>query len=358
MENIFSIYPWFTPSPGTLNLWLFTRKSKSLYNPGDTFPGLFQTLGFRRDATIFFIGIIFEIIGLSLFYLFFRSIYFSVLFFFLSFILVAGSHWNRGRITILKTQIALLKHSDYLQFTPVLNPIPLKISWRKKRLARLNFYRFCFYFMIIFLALFKTYGFIMGIASFSSGIYVIVLTTIISLFFLIVALIHIFVTGYFLSEVMFRYHLKKEIQGHLKLRLFCNPGISSNPPQPYLQVIIPNPNNLTFPKVSTFMINNTQQVIHPKFGRAHIQSGFHRLEYNTLSTLGIFTDKQKIEMASQIFDPDPAIQKIKQDAFIGMATYYQLTTLLYVCPISISESIPSPLPIIPDPPVPRAPVSE
>ncbi len=366
MEKIFSSNPLFMPSPSTTKLWFSTRKTESLFKKEQGWPRLFQTKAFNRDTLLFSLAIVLDIIGLAFFFMYFGILLFSVLFFLLSIIMAIGSHWNRGRMTELKVQITLLNFDDRFMFAELndgtgteLKHMEKRLAWRKKALLHFNLHRWVFYLLILLLALFKIDGFFVGLTSAPPQTGKFAIAGFVTLSFVIVALIHIFVTGYYFSELMFRTRVRKEVQEHLRNRSYCNPGLGSDPIEPFLQITIPNPDNLTFPGGTDPRLPNTGQDLHGLFPRPHIRQDMHRLEYNTLSTCGILSDDQKFAMAGQITDPDPVKQKQKQDAFLAYATYHQLIDIACLNPIQYTTTKSDhPLPLVPDPPMPSPPLAE
>ncbi len=252
VEEFFASYPWFMPSHRTLRFWLNTRKSAFECANNLVNPGIFKTYGFFYDRILFLCALVFEFIGLLFFYIFSGVLIFVVMFFVLDLILVAGSHWYQARWTELKTQLSLLKENESFEFAEprdytenIFRPINQRIAWRRQVIHYFKIYRAIFYFLLFVIALYKAVGFLNGWMYAGVAFSATSLMVCCTCFF--VALIHVFSTGYFGSEMIFRFYLKREIQEHILQKMNCNSGIASFPPQPYLQFQISNPDNLTFP---------------------------------------------------------------------------------------------------------------
>ncbi|MCX6250535.1 MAG: hypothetical protein NTX61_07270 [Bacteroidetes bacterium] len=362
IEDIFIRYPWFVLSHSSLRLWLNTRK---LNIPGGlqvSVPGLFQTYWFFWDSFFFIIVLILEVLGLLFFYIYFGSLFFAVLFFSLDFIFATGCHWNKARWTELKIELSLLNSNKFLKFAEdkdYINgeqkPIEHRIKWRRKIIRHFKIYRIVFACLLFYVLFMKTSGFVNGWTD--SGMSSLGIPLIIISSYIIVNLIHLFSTGYFGSEIIFRLRLRREIREHISYKRFCNPGISFFPSQPFLQIQIPNPNNLTFPGPPDNRLQNNDQQFTPKFPRPHIIHDLHQIEYNTLSTCGILLDSQKYYLLQRIHDPDPNVRSQKRDAFLSYATYHQLMNIMEITPFH-GFSLNTDLPEIPQPPSPLGPVPE
>ena len=224
-------YPWFTPSHATKKKWLLTRKRR--YDAGNfKAPGFFGTDMFGTDATLFFAAVILEIVGLTAFYFYLGNIVFAILFFVLDFILAICSHWNKGRAVVLKNQLALLSpicDPDFLfaedrDMNPngTLRTADARLHWRRFKLRLFNLYSGIFYFFIALLCLIKIVGFTNGWAE--NGMDFNAIPMLIIVTYALVAVIHIFVTGYFFSELYFRYHYNKEQGEHKLTHNYTTPG--------------------------------------------------------------------------------------------------------------------------------------
>ncbi|MCX6250523.1 MAG: hypothetical protein NTX61_07210 [Bacteroidetes bacterium] len=382
MDDYFIQRPWFFPSQATLRFWLNTRKKRLSGGAMAHTPGLFQTYLFTLDSSLFMLAVFLEIVGLSFFFIYFGSIWFAVLFFFLDFLFAAGSHWNKARWLELRNQMDLLrcenavnpyvfsKESEMDTFQVEgnpLRPVDQRIAWRRRKISWFKSYAGFFFFLICFLAIFKIDGFVSGWLQ--SGFSWSATPILIMVTYIVVALIHIFVTGYFGSEVFFRLRLRGEIRSHDRLveHGYCHPALGNPDPNPYTQIDISNPNNMTFPKPPDGRLPG--QILLPRLPRPHINQNYHHLEYNTLSTCGMFLDSQLVNMLLNIKGipppappvPAPGVtdQFQKRDAFLLAAVYHQLVTILETQHIAAGALFPGvPLPSIPDCPTPQPPIDE
>ncbi|MFZ4523197.1 MAG: hypothetical protein ACOYNC_15915 [Bacteroidales bacterium] len=330
MNQILQQNPWFTPSPGTLYKWLATRKNPT---PGTGFylPGLFDTAGFGTDAFLFSMAVFLEVIGIASFFIYFGNIVFAALFFLLDFIFAVAAHWNQGRSTELKNQLALIRdftfgeamdtdHAGYLK------PIEARKAWRIQKINRFKLITVIFYAGICLLAVYKVYGFINGWTE--SGEDFGVVPLLIAITYALVAFIHIYATGYFFAELNLRRLANREARAHQFTLQF-----STNSGAPYSTRDIHLREGLSF----TSQANA-------------IQCNNHWLECNTLSTFGVLTDAQIIQIWGQINDPQANDLNEKRESFLKYALYHQLSTILFKVPVV------NPAPPLIPPPRPQAPV--
>jgi len=337
MNQFLSQHPWYSPSPGTLYKWLFTRK-RSMNGTNFQSPGLFVTSGFGTDSFLFTLAVLLEIIGLFIFYIFFESILFAALFFILDFFFAVSAHWNAGRKTELRNQLALIRDFEFGEAKDSdkgghIKPIAARIRWRKRTIARFMAYSVLFYILIGGIALFKVAGFFNG--WFEGGNDLGVIPLLVAVTYALVAFIHIYSTGYFFAEVYFRFLIRQEINIHQFTRkysvdmarpysvidIFLRPGLEFTYPDPPPQ----NP---------------------PVIPRTHIQCNNHWLTFNTLYTFGILTDAQIRQIRQNIHDPNGNILNEKRDIFLKFSLFHQLTAILSNNPVQN----PAPPPFLPAPP--------
>ncbi|MCX6303724.1 MAG: hypothetical protein NT040_02035 [Bacteroidetes bacterium] len=326
LENDDDSYPWFSPSLETKRKWLFTRKEP--YQAG-TFqaPGFFGTANFQADTFLFSFALLLEIVGLMAFYLFFGNILFAALFFLLDFIFAIGSHWNKGRWTMLKNQLSVLSPAcapffefgeprDYDAHNNVI-PCPARISWRRKTIMGFKVFAGIFYFLICAIAAFKAYGFIEGWTQ--SGEPFGVIPLLIATTYALVAFIHVYATGYFFAEVYYRYCCKKERREHMLTHRYTIPG-----PPFYLPAEIMLPDGLA--------INGT------------ISHQGHYLADNTLYTFGLIEDNH-IRNFCLALPGTPLLREY----FLKYALHHQIVNVMSLSPVdgppTCFGAVPGPKPL-------------
>ncbi len=335
VSNDNASYPWFAPSHATKKKWLFTRKRP--YDAGNfRAPGFFGTDKFGTDATLFFLAVILEIIGLSMFYAYLDNILFAVLFFVLDFILAIGSHWNKGRGVELNNQLALLRpicNPDY-RFAEkkdddskgVRKNSHARIHWRESKLMFFNLYAGIFYFFIAMLGVVKIFGFYNGWTTAGMEFNAIPMLVIVT--YAMVAVIHIFVTGYFFSELYFRYYYNKEKNEHKLTHNYTIPGyLVENDVTPFP---IPEPG---------------------------LNSDNHHIIGHNLYTFGVLTDKQIRTWKNPV-----SLLKISIEDFTKQCIYHQMIDILpnepnpAENPIRVNNMVPMPM-IVEEAPIHVEPVN-
>lgn len=337
MNQIFYQFPWYAPSPGTLYKWLYTRK-KPLRGTNFQSPGLLETTGFGADAFLFTMAALLEIIGIVIFYVFFESILFAALFFVLDFLFAICSHWNMGRWTELKNQLALIRDFEFGEAKDTgrggnLKPIAARIQWRKQTIARFKTYAVIFYTLIGGIAAFKVAGFFNG--WFEGGNEFGVIPILIAVTYALVAFIHIYATGFFFAELYVRFLTKREANTH---RFTLDYSTDMLNPYAVANIQLRSGLEFTYPK--------PPNKIPPILPRTHIQCNNHWLKYNTLFTFGVLTDVQIRQIRQNINDPNGAVLNEKRDTFLKYALFHQLTAILSNNPVKN----PAPPPVVPDPP--------
>ena len=337
MNQILYQFPWYAPSPGTLYKWLYTRK-RPLRGTNFQSPGLLETTGFGTDAFLFTMAVLLEIIGLVIFYVFFESILFAALFFVLDFLFAICSHWNMGRWTELKNQLALIRDFEFGEAKDTdesgnLKPIAARFRWRKHTLTRFKMYAVIFYILIAGIAAFKVAGFFNG--WFEGGNEFGVIPMLIAVTYALVAFIHIYATGFFFAELYVRFLAKREANIHRFTLDF-----STNMLNPYAM------SNIWLRSGLEFTYPNPPNQNPPVLPRTHIQCNNHWLKYCTLFTFGVLTDVQIRQMRQNINDPNGSVLNEKRDVFLKYALFHQLTTILSNNPVQN----PATPPVVPDPP--------
>ncbi len=337
MNQLLYQYPWYAPSPGTLYKWLYTRK-RPLKGTNFQSPGLLETTGFGTDAFLFTMAVLLEIIGLVIFYVFFESILFAALFFVLDFLFAICAHWNVGRWTELKNQLALIRDFEFGEAKDTgrggnLKPIAARIQWRKRTINRFKVYAVIFDTLIGLIAAFKVAGFFNG--WFEGGNEFGVIPILIAVTYALVAFIHIYATGFFFAEIYVRFLTVREANDHQFTR---NYSVDQLNPYAVANIQLRNGLEFTCPDPS-----NQLPFIMP---RTHIQCNNHWLKYNTLFTFGVLTDVQIRQIRQNINDPNGAILNEKRDTFLKHALFHQLTAVLSNNPVQNTE----PPPAVPSPP--------
>jgi hypothetical protein len=299
---------------------------------------LFDTAGFGTDAFLFTMAVLLEIIGLVVFYVFFESILFAALFFVLDFIFAICSHWNMGRWTELKNQLALVRDFEFGESNDTgrsgnLKPVAARIRWRKQAITRFKMFAVAFYILIAGIAAFKVAGFFNG--WFQSGNEFGVIPILIAVTYAVVAFIHIYATGYFFAELYVRFLTKREANDHEFTRNFSTDMLN---PYAVANIQLRSGLEFTYPDPP-----NRQPLILP---RTHIQCNNHWLKYNTLFTFGVLTDVQIGQIRQNINDPNGSVLNEKRDVFLKYALFHQLTTILSNNPAHNQ----APPPVVPEPP--------
>lgn len=195
----------FEPSIETKRKWMLTRKL-NLQGEIDKIPGLFNTYNFESDKTIYFIIIILELIGFWAIWNISGGspsfIYFSIGMILLNHVIIIVSHFNsQGKICLASNQKYLYKTKQNKDdpFTKTLD------NGEKWQLMK------SFFGLLVFiLALLKSYLYYL----LSGGIVDIINIGVI-ITFLLSAYFYVFHAGYFFSELIVNYHLKKDYQKFL-----------------------------------------------------------------------------------------------------------------------------------------------
>lgn len=185
----------FEPSAETKEMYLSTRKKEMTYG-GFNHPGLFGTYNYSRDSQLFYVACVLEIIGLSLIVYYakielFYAIVIVILAFLLDLIFAIWHHSPQSKLQENKIKKVLV------QTGPRLEQITRKINKYNNTKAVLTV-------PLVIMAIIK-------IAVFHAAygmIDIIMLAIIIS--YIIVALIHIYITGYYISEFRRRKKRNKE----------------------------------------------------------------------------------------------------------------------------------------------------
>jgi hypothetical protein len=344
MNEILQQNPWFRPSQATLNKWLFTRK-RPVRGTNFEAPGLLGTSNFGTDGFLFALAVVLEIVGLIAFYIFFGSIIFAMLFFVLDFIFAIGSHWNQGRLTVLRNQMALVRDFSFGEQKDIdshgdLKPIAARILWRKRTMRRFKWTSRFFCFLISGIAAFKVAGFMNGWANTGEDFGVIPM--LISISYTLVASIHIYVTGFLFSELYVRWAARRELAAHLHHREY---SVSVDNPYEAKDIHVHPPLEFTWPDTAEI-----PGLPAPGFARAHVSFNNHWIKYTTLYTFGVLTDSDITGMQGLISDPNGNRLTQKKDIFIKNALHHQLVTILSSSPATNAED-PPPVPAPPPTPV-------
>ena len=190
----------FECSQEAKQLYLATRKKVVIYG-GFTHPGLFSTYNYSRDTTLFYIACILEILGLALivYYANIDFIYSSIIAFTAFGLDLLFAFWHHS-------PQARLKETQILQ---VLERSEVKLETFRRKISFLKRKKIFLTFPLIIMALTK-------IVIFFSAYYrtdIILLGIVIS--YIIVALIHIYITGYYLAELRRKLKTKRELTSYI-----------------------------------------------------------------------------------------------------------------------------------------------
>lgn len=223
MHPLINAIESYEPIKGSKSRWLFTRK-KALPSEMGSYPGLYQTHNYNVDFFMFILVIGLELYGLYILrnvippgyknvpiYAFIADVVFAIL-----------AHLGNGWLCIAKNKKRLAENGN-IRFTK--NPddtnADTEIEKYKWKIVAIMCWLVFFDFIIVGLAVLKfvsilTYStFVGGFVIFLFVIYIICIPT-----------IHIFFTGYFLSELWFRFFIKMEkrkLKFTLKSKLDTHP---------------------------------------------------------------------------------------------------------------------------------------
>jgi len=195
-------YPDFELSSSTKQLWLSTRKAE--VKVGDiTLPGLFSTVGYSLDKSLFSFAMALEIIGFLIIsaladwgVLIAGTVLALVV---IDVFLAIGLHWKQSAICSLSNQKAAAAPGG-------MNAIRLEAQIKK--LKRWWGGKLCVVLLWVF-AVIKASGFyVLNPDTYIFGI-------LMFLIYSFIAYVHIYHTGYFLAELRFRRALNKEVNEFL-----------------------------------------------------------------------------------------------------------------------------------------------
>lgn len=192
--------PDFFPTDGFHNRWLYTRKKEMRYGHFEL-PGLYRTYLYPLDFVLFFLAIVCEFWGLinlinvmNLYLGYKVSIVAGGIL--LDLLFAIGAHWNHGKICKSTNTIKLLeaKLTDKtIKGQDTLNHAGQIRKW-KNRIIWWEIVSWIFRAMIAILALTKILFFKANAPIGNQLVFVIIIT------YVLVAIIHMFFTGYFAAE--------------------------------------------------------------------------------------------------------------------------------------------------------------
>lgn len=192
----------FEPSAETKELYLATRKDRDFNYGGFFHPGLFSTYNYSRDVGLVILAIVLEIAGLFLLLVFAEldvivavGLSIGILFVDLLF-----AWWHHKPQTTLQRAMIEMRLADS-KSEKDLNEKIVKSSISKKRLLALP---------IILMSIIKIFFFVEAYLEID-GLFIVIVGT-----YVLVAVIHIYATGYFLAEWLRRANEKSEYSKYIK----------------------------------------------------------------------------------------------------------------------------------------------
>jgi len=203
----------YEPNSATKKRWLYTRKKE--FPIGDiVFPGLYETYNFKVDRFLFILVLAFEFYGLYVFFNILPNPFLAFIGFGVDLFFAIFSHIYKAKFCEAKNKKLLAEKG--ISFTDGKSPEYERVLQKKKKIWCVIWELF-WYTGIAALALVK----VLSIFSYAAGL-VIGFKIFLILIYVSTAYIHIFHTGYFLSELWFRLWLKKErkIVDHAKIERF------------------------------------------------------------------------------------------------------------------------------------------
>lgn len=194
-------YPDFEPGSGTKQLWLSTRKAE--VKVGDiTLPGLFNTVGYPLDKSLFFFAMALEVIGFLIISaladwgaLIAGTVLALVV---IDVFLAVGLHWKQSEICRLSNEAAATRGG--------MNAIMLEA--KIKKLKRWWGGKLCVALLWVFAVIKASAFYVLNPDTYIFGILML-------LIYSFIAYVHIYHTGYFLAEFRFRRALNKEVNEFL-----------------------------------------------------------------------------------------------------------------------------------------------
>jgi len=196
----------FEPDIELKNWWLNTRKNKIKYGNVEM-PGFFSTYGYKSDALCFFLILLFELWGLYNFWILLEQIVYAVSLFFADVLLAIASHLWVKKLCFAKNYLVLAKNGIiYMNGKSPGDEIEIE----KRKILNYKFYGSVFQILIFFLALFKIFSFLGNLNDAVNGLSITIIFS-----YLLVAFLHCYATGFFLSEVIRRMRRKAQYNFYL-----------------------------------------------------------------------------------------------------------------------------------------------
>jgi hypothetical protein len=214
----------FEPSQNTKNLWLATRKAGKQVTANLTLPGLFETVKYSQDKSLFGIAMVLEVIGCLLIsaladwgLLIAGTVAALVM---IDVFLAIGLHYKQGKICFHLNMAITTAANQGVQAGHINRVRKLKNWWLGK---------ICIVLLWVFAVIKASAFYVLNPDTYIYGI-------LMFLIYSFIAYVHIYHTGYFLSEYRFRRAFSKEED---KFKEWQIDGITVKSPK-VMQTIIPN----------------------------------------------------------------------------------------------------------------------
>jgi hypothetical protein len=286
-ESLLYKNPQFEPGAGTKKLWLYCRRKETqIGSPG------FLCSPKQWDLALFFLIILLEIVGLYLFYKYVGNLTFAIAFLLADVTFAIFAHIVYGSISIAENRLFLLRRNVRVNINkqgPQTLPLARagQINKERWKLFWLKLFSSSFYSLITLLAFFKIVGFIAnwpGRDSINSISITICLT------YIIVAVLQIYATGFFVFSslffLLFDWDLKKHRQQ--KGRLYADIEAGTRTQNLYEGIDI-HTLLLTNPKFDELGFNQRNRENLPRFNDCTVRN--HFIHDNRLFIYGVVSDE-------------------------------------------------------------------
>ena len=286
-ESLLYKNPQFEPSAGTKKLWLYCRRKETQIGS----PGFLCSPG-QWDMALFFLIILLELTGLYLFYKYVGNLTFAIAFLLADVTFAIFAHVVSGSISLTENRLFLLRRNVKIFLNRHGQRILTlaragQISKEKWKLFWLKLFSSSFYSLISLLAFFKVVGFI---ANWPGRDPINSISITICLTYIIVAVLQIYATGYFVFSslffILFDLNLKKhrEKQGRLYAEIDAGTPAGNLYEGIDIHTLL-----LTNPKFDELGFNHRNRENMPRFNNCAVRN--HFIQDNKLYLYGVVTDE-------------------------------------------------------------------
>lgn len=268
----------FEPDREVKNSWLNTRKKSRKYGAVEL-PGFFMTYGFTGDTLLVLLILGLEFWGLYNFMILLDSVIYTVALFFADAIFAIGSHLWSKQMCLAKNRLALAKFGIVYLAGGKTPKDETEIE--KKSINNFRFYSSIFRVLIIFLALFKIASFMGNYSKGVNGLSITIMVT-----YILVALLHIRSTGYFLSELIRKSRFNSQYNTYLKSEDVSEYTVTTRREFNLVSRIADNYKKLN--KLALQLNYTESEIKSLKF--ENVRTRHHVLENNIIHSFGILED--------------------------------------------------------------------